>query len=142
MKAHSGHLAPPQAESGAGRGRGGWRHLTTARDHFTAHLIEGLLSENGLESHLDTFDPAPGAFLKPFGDPMAPVRVFVRQGDFEEASLLLHEVGHVPPDPDAAPSPRLKWMWAFTIAVVLIAALLGLLEILGFAPCAIRLFCF
>lgn len=116
--------------------------LTTAKDHVTASLIEGLLATNGIECHLDRSNPAPGAFLKPFGDPLAPIPIFVAQVDFESASLVLHEVEHVAPDPQDFPPRVVRRIWWITIAVVLVVALLTLLETFDFAPCVIRVFCF
>ncbi len=112
--------------------------LTTAGNQVEAHLIVGRLAEEGIESVLDASNPAPGAWLHPFGDPLSPVRVYVRRRDLGRASLLLHEVDHRPPDPGACGSPRVRRLFWLVLAIVL---LMGGLEILGFAPCALRLFC-
>ncbi len=106
-----------------------------------AHLIEGLLAEDGIEVFLDRHNAAPGAFLKPFGDPLAPVKVFVKQPDFSRASLILHEVDHHPPDPMASGPRRVRMLWIATISAALGASVLMMLEILGFAPCLLNLFC-
>lgn len=102
------------------------------------HLVAGRLGEEGIECLLDTSNPAPGAWLQPFGDPMAPVGVFVRRRDLTAASLLLHEVDHRPPDPTAAP-PRARRMFWLVLAIVL---LLAFLEVLDFAPCVLGVLCF
>lgn len=106
--------------------------LTTAPDQVVAHLIRGRLAEEAIESVLDTSNPSPGAWLKPFGDPMAPVRIFVRRGDFDRAALVLHEVDHRPPDPTAPGPRRLRLFWWLAFATTL---MLALLQLLASAPC-------
>lgn len=133
---------PPSDGPRDGGGGGGWRLLTVAKDVIVAHLIEGLLIEHGVESFLDATDASPGAFMKPFGDPLAPVKVYVHAGDFETASLALMEVDHQPTDLEAKPPKRLKVRWIMTIITIMAVALLLLLEIVGFAPCILKLFCF
>lgn len=115
--------------------------LTTARDRVVAHLIQGRLAQEGIECVMDLWNPAPGAWLKPFGDPMAPVRIYVRRPDYERATFALYEVDHDPPDPEAPGPPGVRVMWWVTIAVVFVSALLFLLEIFGFAPCVVGAFC-
>lgn len=134
---------PPVIDPGGGGGGGGqWRLLTVAKDGVTAHLVQGMLAEAGIDVMLDESNGSPGAFLKPFGDPMAPVRIYARQFDLESATLLLHEADHREPDPDSSPSRRLRGMWLITIATVLAAAMLSLAEVFGFAPCVIKVLCF
>lgn len=131
--------APPDAASGGG---GEWVLLATANDQVTAYLMQGRLQEEGIESVLDEFRPAPGAWMKPFGDPMAPVRVLVHQFDLSEASLLLHEVGHQPVDEDAPGPNKVRVLWGLTIGLVLVAAMMMLIETLAFVPCVLGIFCF
>lgn len=131
----------PPAREDSGEGSG-WKLLTVARDHLTAHLIEGRLAEDGIETFLDKSNPALGAFLKPFGDPLAPVKIYVKDFDFAAASLVLHEVDHVSPDPDS-PGPRaVRGMFIVTIVVIAIAVMMMLIEIFDFAPCFIGFLCF
>ncbi|MGH2768591.1 MAG: hypothetical protein ACRDIF_06510 [Actinomycetota bacterium] len=103
-----------------------------------AHLIRGRLAAQEIEVVLDASNPAPGAWLHPFGDQQAPVKIFVRRRDLAGAALTLHEVDHRPPDPDAS-GPRTLRL-AFWVVLVVVAGL-GLLEIFGFAPCVLRIFC-
>ncbi len=126
------------------RGGGGdkWKELTVAKDHFTAHLIEGLLASVGIEVVLDETNLAPGAFLKPFGDALASVKVLVREPDFDAATLALAEVDHRPAVADARESPPVRRLWLLTLATVIVAAMLAFLEVVDFAPCAIGAFCF
>lgn len=134
--------APPRVEEDRGGGGGGdWVLLTTARDGVLAHLIQGRLAQESIECMMDESNPAPGAWLKPFGDPMAPVRIYVRRRDYEQATIALYEVDHEPPDPEAAGPPGVRAITWATIAVVVISAMLFLLEIFGFAPCVIGAFC-
>lgn len=116
--------------------------LTVAKDHFTAHLIEGLLASDGIEVVLDETNLGPGAFLKPFGDPLAPVKVLVREPDFDAATLALAEVDHRPSDADSKESPLVRRLWFLTIATVIVAAMLAFLEVADFAPCAVGALCF
>jgi hypothetical protein len=133
--------APPHAGGGGGGGKD-WKFLTTAQNLVVGHLIKGRLAEEGIESLLDTSNPAPGAFLKPFGDQMAPVQVFVREIDYEKASFVLYEVDHSPPAPTAKGSRTTRLMWTFMIALILLVAILRILEMTGFTSCILRPFCF
>lgn len=130
---------PPTAPEGGGGGDR-WVLLVVARDHITAHLISGRLHEDGIESRLDTSNPAPGAWLHPFGNPMAPVKVFVLERDLEWGRLI---IGRPEPErsalSDSRPGFRLVLYLIITLAV---AATLTVLEIVDFAPCRIGLFCF
>lgn len=129
----------PPVEADEGGGGSGWVLLVTAPNEFTAHLVRGRLEEDSIEVHLDAFNPSPVAWMKPFGDPLAPVRVYVRRRDFSRASLLLHDTEvEVPP---TTPAPRGRRRVVMTGAVLAIAALLAVLEIVDFAPCVLRIFC-
>ncbi|MFN2609557.1 MAG: hypothetical protein ABR507_01580 [Actinomycetota bacterium] len=96
---------PPLDLSGRGGGNE-WSRLTVAKDVITAHLIQGLLEDRGIQVLLDTKNDAPGAFLKPFGDPMAPTRVMVRRLDLPEASLVLMEIDGSNADETKTPMPN------------------------------------
>jgi hypothetical protein len=133
----AGSPDPPERRDGAGGG-GDWTLLTTAGNQVEAHLIVGRLAEEQIETVLDASNPMPGAWLHPFGNPLSPVRVFVRRRDLGRASLLLHEVDHRPPDPGASGSPKVRRLFWLVLGVVL---LLAVLEVLDFAPCVLRLFC-
>lgn len=126
----AGPEPPPAGEEGGGGGD--WVLLTIARDRVVAHLIEGRLAEESIEAVLDTSNPSPGAWLQPFGDPMAPVKILVHRHDLGRATLILHEVDHRPPDPSAPGSPAVRRMFWLVLLVVLTLA--GL-QILGAGPC-------
>lgn len=80
---------PPAATEGGGEG---WVLLTEAPGSVVAHLIVGRLAHDSIESHLDTSNPSPGAWLYPFGNPLAPVKVYVRRTDLARALLILSQV--------------------------------------------------
>ena len=140
--ADDGGRPPREADGDGGGGGHGWRLLTTARNHLVAHLIRGRLAEESIEVLLDLSNPALGAWLKPFGDPLAPVRIFVRRSDLDRATLVLHEVDHRPPEADAPLPPAAKgawWVLAASVAVVALLELAGLLtcgrfSVLGIIP--------
>lgn len=92
----TGKPAPPPADEDEGGG-GGWALLTEAAGSVVAHLIAGRLADDSIESMLDTSNPSPGAWLQPFGDPLAPVKVYVRRFDLEKALLVLSEIETNPP---------------------------------------------
>lgn len=119
-----------------------WRLLTVAQDSFVARLVEGCLLNEGVAVFLDTSNPAPGAFLKPFGDPLAPVKVYVKSYDFDRAGLVLHEVDHVAPDPYHRAPRRIRLLWLATITAVLGVSVLIVLQTFGFSLCALRIVCF
>lgn len=129
---------PPATDQGGGGGGSEWVLLVVAPDEVTAHLLRGRLEEESIEVALDAFNSSPVAWMKPFGDPMAPVKVLVRRRDFSEASLLLHGVEVV--DSPRTP-PRSHRRVGLTITVAAIALLLVILEIIDFAPCVLRMFC-
>lgn len=122
-------------------GGGDWTLLTTARNELLGHLVQGALAAEGIECIVEAFNPSPGAWLKPFGDPLAPVRVYVRKRDRDAASLLLHEVDHRPVDPEAPPARRVRAMWLATMLVIAAATGLMMLEVLGQPLCVLGLPC-
>jgi hypothetical protein len=129
----------PPVAADEGGGGSGWVLLVTAPNEFTAHLVRGRLEEDSIEVHLDSFNPSPVAWMKPFGDPLAPVKVYVRRRDFSRASLVLHDSEvDVPP---RTPAVRSRLRVGMTVAMIAIAALLVVLEIVDFAPCVLRMFC-
>jgi hypothetical protein len=118
--------------------------LVVAQNGVIAHLIGGLLREEDIEFALDTSNFSPGAWLHPFGDPTAPVRVMVRQRDLALASALIAP-NETSRHTDASPGPLPSKRRHATLAVVIIAAIalfLAFVEVVGFAPCFLRLFCF
>jgi len=135
-------LQPPRGtlplQDGSGGGGNNWLLLMVASNEAIAHIAAGRLREEGVETFLDTSNPSPGAWLHPFGDPTAPVRIYVRARDWERARDLL---------PPSVPDSREEYptgpLTAVMLGIVLaIALMLVVVEIFEFAPCVLRLFCF
>jgi hypothetical protein len=127
----------PPVDKADGPGGGGgrdWQLLTTARNHIVGYMVHGVLAQHGIECMIDDFNDSPGAWLQPFGDPLAPVKVYVRRCDIESASLILHEVDHKPAGAPA-PGPRISPIWWGSIIGVLLAVVLLLAELSGRPMC-------
>jgi hypothetical protein len=144
---------PPRDDLGGGGGR--WTWLLTARDAVEAEIVRGLLEGSGVPVALDWRDPSPFAWMHLSGNLFRPVPVYVPAGLIDSARLYLLDLGldDEPDDDDpskgAAASDRmLLWRERHRI---LLAAMTGLtiigvawivfVEIFGFAPCFLRLFC-
>jgi hypothetical protein len=150
----SGEAPPPGPRDPGGRGGGDWALLTVAANQVIAYLIRGRLAQEGIEVVLDSTNASPGAWLHPFGDPASPVRVFVRQSQLTEASLLLHEVEQVEVAGRRLPmahagdglTRRLEGRlghssWIGFRVLVAVAAALALSGLLVFGPCVSHWFC-
>jgi len=88
--------APPTIDHGGGGG-GGWAWLVTTNGRIEAELVRGLLEATGVVPvWLDTRDPSPSAWLFPFGDPNAPVKVYVPASMLQAARLAMLEAGFAP----------------------------------------------
>jgi hypothetical protein len=120
--------APPTIDRGGGGG-GGWAWLVTTSGRIEAELVRGLLEATGVVPvWLDTRDPSPSAWLFPFGDPNAPVKVFVPTSMLETARLAMLEAGFAtragPGEPERENIAR-RAPWALiAIASVLLAIFL------------------
>jgi len=142
--------APPR-EAPAGGG-GGWAWLLTARDTVEAEIVRGLLEACGVPVALDWRDPSPFAWMHLSGNLMRPVPVYVPTGLIDDARLQLLELGLTEEDDArdealvARPSPSLRdrhrLLWSAIAALTIIAvAWIVFVEIFGFAPCFMHLFC-
>ena len=142
---------PPSEDLGGGGGR--WTWLLTARDAVEAEIVRGLLEGSGVPVALDWRDPSPFAWMHLSGNLFRPVPVYVPAGLIDSARLQLLELGLDNPDPDeetgSMESDRMpEWRERHRI---ILAAMTGLtiigvtwivfVEIFGFAPCFLRLFC-
>ncbi len=126
--------------------------LTVARNALIAYVIQGRLSQEGIESLLDALNGFPGAWLHPFGDQALPVRVLVRRWDLAAASLMLHEVDMPTiPAPAVAGAPPattrvkrrrmtavLRVLVGVAVAVMAVAAVS---ELVVLGPCISHWFC-
>jgi hypothetical protein len=140
--------APPLAPTGGGGG-GRWSRVVTAGDAIEAELIRGVLEYAGLPVVLDRRDTSPFAWMYPGGNMHAPVAVLVPSTLLEAARLALLEANLLAPDapePIRSPAPALRpRMGPLRIVVgglvFLVVGWVILMEVFGFAPCALRLFC-
>lgn len=106
-----------------------WTLLVTASGKVTAHLLSGRLRQEGIDAILDESNPSPGAWLLPFGDPAAPVKILVPTHQLEWAQLILNEAETSSRrDVPAHPARKLSVWW------VLVAATVAALIILGGLP--------
>ena len=140
--------APPEAAWGGGGG-GGWAWLLTASDAVEAEIVRGLLEATGVPVALDWRDPSPFAWMHLSGNLHRPVPVYVPASMVDAARLQLMEMGlALEDDPNPAPATsmvlreRHRFLWQVVLALTVIAvAWILFVEIFGFAPCALRLFC-
>lgn len=139
--------APPLEATGGGGG--GWAWLLTASDAVEAEIVRGLLEATGVPVALDWRDPSPFAWMHLSGNLHRPVPVYVPSSMVDEARLQLMEMGlaaEEPSEPVPATGPIMHEGHRFVLQVVLAltviaAAWILFVEIFGFAPCALRLFC-
>jgi Putative prokaryotic signal transducing protein len=133
---------PPAAtdsEGGGGDGGSEWIELVRARDNIDAHLLQGRLTEAGIESMrvVDRF--APGAWLYGGSNPWAPVVILVRRRQLEEGRLILAEIAFAGPPAarsvSSGPSPRLRaaW-WVAAVGLGAVLTLAGLVQIAQSLP--------
>ncbi|MGH2786463.1 MAG: DUF2007 domain-containing protein [Actinomycetota bacterium] len=107
-------VPPPPTATRRGGGGSGWVELARARDDIESHLLTGRLHEAGIETNAVKDRFAPGAWLYGGSNPWAPVAVYVRRWQLEDARVVLAEISYeAPPAPDRAGDapPRLTWKW-------------------------------
>jgi len=149
--------APPAERWGGGGGR--WAWLFTARDGFEAEIVRGLLEAGGVPVALDLRDPSPFAWMHLSGNLFRPVPVYVPAGLIDSARLQLLDLGLDAPEPDQAieadagdrieaSSPLPAWrdrhrivIRATTFLTLVAVGWIVVVEIFGFAPCFMHLFC-
>jgi hypothetical protein len=143
--------APPREDDGGGGGR--WAWLLTARDAVEAEIVRGLLEGAGVPVALDWRDPSPFAWMHLSGNLFRPVPVYVPAGLIDNARLYLLDIGLDAPeqseDPEdaaevAPPSWRERHRIVLAAATGLTLVAVGwilFVEIFGFAPCFLRMFC-
>ena len=145
--------APPQHAWGGGGGR--WAWLLTARDAVEAEIVRGLLEASGVPVALDWRDPSPFAWMHLSGNLFRPVPVYVPASLIDSARLQLLDLGLDQPseaieetDPDlpAMRTPVWRERHRFVIRATTVLTLVAVgwiifVEIFGFAPCFMHLFC-
>lgn len=137
--------APPTTPTGGGGG-GRWSRVVTAADGIEAELIRGVLELAGVPVVLDRRDGSPFAWMYPGGNINAPVAVLVPSALLEPARLALLEASLLSPEtpqPVRPAEPKPAGLFRVVVAGLLIVVVgwVILVEIFGFAPCAMRLFC-
>jgi hypothetical protein len=125
-------VAPPAPPVERGRGGGGsdWVELLTAPNEIDAHLLVGRLTEDGVATKTIVDRTTPGAWLFGASLPWAPVTVFVRRFQLDDARIVLAEiaVGLDSPDQEEAGRRRgfgLLW-WSLALALGALFTLLSL----------------
>jgi hypothetical protein len=116
----------------SGGGGSGWIYLARARDDIDAHLLTGRLSQAGIETRTIVDRSAPGAWLHGGSNPWAPVNIFVRRHQLDDARLVLAEIsfGAPPAGPPGVGAQRrrlpvLWWVTAVALGLVLTVVALG-----------------
>lgn len=140
--------APPRTAWDGGGG-GGWAWLLTASDALEAEIVRGLLEATGVPVALDWRDPSPFAWMHLSGNLHRPVPVYVPTAMVDSARLQLMEMGLALDEvPETSPAganvmrERHRFLWQVVVVLTVIAITWILfVEIFGFAPCALRLFC-
>jgi hypothetical protein len=66
--------------------------LTRARNDIDAHLLVGRLNEGGVETRSVKDRQAMGAWIYAGSNPWAPVTIFVRRFQLDDARLILMEI--------------------------------------------------
>ena len=106
---------PPLAMERGGGGSA-WTELVTANDDIQASLLTGRLDAAGIETFTVKDRTAPGAWLLAGSNPWAPVKIYVRKLQYEDARLVVAEIAleadDTPTDPSAG--PQLSWAWWIT----------------------------
>jgi hypothetical protein len=130
-----GVISPPPPtvtdRSGGGGGGSEWVHLIKARDDIDAHLLTGRLTQGGIDTRTIVDRSAPGAWLHGGANPWAPVNIYVRRIQHEDARLVLAEISYdAPPaaQPERPHGRRLATIWwatAIGLGVALTLVVLG-----------------
>ena len=149
--------APPAERWGGGGGR--WAWLFTARDGVEAEIVRGLLEASGVPVALDLRDPSPFAWMHLSGNLFRPVPVYVPAGLIDSARLQMLDLGLDAQSSDqaagdeasdeteastSAPAWRDRHRFVIRATTFLTLVAVGwiiVVEIFGFAPCFMRLFC-
>jgi hypothetical protein len=124
-------VPPPPVPEGGGDSE--WTQLTRARNDIDAHLLVGRLQEGGVETRTVKDRHAPGAWIYAGSNPWAPVAVFVRRFQLDEARLILMEISleetdrqralatDRPPPRGIRASPLLWWATALVLGAIFTA---------------------
>ena len=121
------------------KGGESWEEAGIADSEIDAHLLSGMLEEEGIATHLEVDRSGFGDYLHAGSNPIAPVRIFVPASQLIDAKKLLAEArfeedeSALPEDPIDTLPPTLAGgsgvNWRFLVALLLLALILyGLFE--------------
>ena len=132
---------PPTDVVHSGGGGDGWSELVTARNDIDAHLLLGRLAEAGVEARGVKDRRAAGAWLFGGSNPWAPVAVWVRTRQLDDARIVLAQIeldrldrgAHAAADPDGVAPRRAPAWWAVAVGLGVVLALVTALQGAGLA---------
>ncbi|MGH2729191.1 MAG: DUF2007 domain-containing protein [Actinomycetota bacterium] len=149
MSVRVGVPSPPVVDDSGGDGGSEWVVLIKARHDIDAHLLTGRLSEAGIETKTVKDRGAPGAWLYGGSNPWAPVAIFVRRRQLQDARVTLAEISFEGPpaelprvlaDRDRRRHPLMWWVTALILGLVFTALVLR--QVTRFIePCEIPVLC-
>lgn len=127
MSVRLGEPSPPIVTEPSGDGGSEWVVLLKARHDIDAHLLTGRLNEAGIETKTVKDRGDPGAWLFGGSNPWAPVVIFVRRFQLQDARVALAEISYEGPSAEMprvlADRPARRYALAWWIT----ALILGLL---------------
>lgn len=141
---------PPQLTGDIAGGGSEWVELIKARNDIDAHLLTGRLQEAGIETKRLTDRRAPGAWLYGGSNPWAPVMIYVRRFQLQDARITLAEISFDAPDAEGRPgtqSPSSSWRvpvlwWVTAVLLGLLFTAIGLRQVTRYIePCEVPIVC-
>ena len=117
-------LPVPPVHAGEGDGGGSeWVQLVTARGDIDAHLLQGRLSEVGIETRAIKDHSGP-VWLLGGSDPWGPVVLWVKRSQYDDSRIVLAELAFDAPPAvkEAGPlgwSPATWWIAAISLGLLL-----------------------
>jgi hypothetical protein len=108
-----------------GSGDSGWTVLIKARHDIDAHLLAGRLTEAGIESRTLKDISAPGSWMYGGSNPWAPVAVFVRKLDLDDAKVVLAEISYEGPTADELAAQAVERHRSYPVVWWVTAVVLG-----------------
>jgi hypothetical protein len=135
MSTKVGAPSPPTQEEVSG-GSWGWVELTRAKNDIDAHLLDGRLAHEGIETRWIKDRFAPGSWAYGGSNPWAPVLIMVRRIQLEDARIVLAEISLDLPAAPVVSAPRgpgrkLPTLWWLT--AIGLGALLSLIALMQIA---------
>ena len=143
-------VPPPPITADRGGGGSEWVELIKARHDIDAHLLTGRLHEAGIETKSVKDRTAPGAWLYGGSNPWAPVAIFVRKFQLQDARVALAEISYEGPPAESSKVPAdlpRRWRtpvlwWVSALVLGLVFTLIALRQATRFIePCNIPVLC-